>query len=358
MAGVRQKRNNWQIWWVVDGKRLWATLDIIDYPKKKDAMNEACSREADGEIVVRRHASFKDYALAYIKRNKISPESSRKAHNMLERLTAFSPNCSIRDFTPDKANDYLSFYKDKFSAKTLLDDIEYIKTIVKDAVWKGITKGFDLKEIRLPKVEKKLVVLPTQAERQNILDWVKTNRPVYYVWLYFVVTRGWRQGEFREMLISDIDLDNKIMYIRHTKTDEQRQAALTEQDCVVLNEHFILLKRLGKFSDSGVLIPPQRGDITSRNTLLRIVKEACKNLGIAKNITNHSFRHWIVSKILSEGYGIESVKAITGHRDSDTIYRYYSHPMPKAIEGAIAATRVNTGFNKKCAKSCAQKGKV
>ncbi len=350
MAGVRQKGKSWQIWWMVDGKRTWATLAMADYPKKKEAFNEACRRESEGAVLFRKNTTFKDYALAYIIRNKVSPESSRKARNMLQRFSAFAPNCIMRDFTPDKANDYLSFYKDKFSSKTLRDDMEYIKTIVRDAIYKQVTKPFEFKEIKLPKVEKKLVVLPTQTERQNILDWVKVNRPLYYAWLYFVVTRGWRQGEFREMLVSDVDLENKIIYIRHTKTDEQRQASLTDQDCVVLNEHFIILKNLGKFSESGLFIPARRGKVTSRNTLLRIVKEACKNLGITKNITNHSFRHWVVSEILSKGHGVESVKAMTEHRDSETIYRYYAHPMPRAIEGAIEATRVDTGFKKKCAK--------
>ncbi len=352
MAGVRQKGKNWQIWWMVDGKRTWATLAMADYPKKKEAFNEACRRESEGAILFKKNTTFKDYALAYIARNKVSPESSRKAKNMLDRFSAFAPDSIMRDFTPDKANDYLSFYKkDKFSSKTLRDDMEYIKTIVRDAIYKGVTKPFDFKEIKLPKVEKKLVVLPTQTERQNILDWVKVNRPLYYAWLYFIVTRGWRQGEFREMLISDVDLENKIIYIRHTKTDEQRQASLTDQDCVVLNEHFIILKNLGKFSGSGLFVPARRGKVSSRNTLLRIVKEACKNLGITKNITNHCFRHWVVSEIFRRGLGIEQVKEITGHRDSETIYRYYAHPMPGAIEEALKITKVEIGLVKKYSKN-------
>jgi integrase/recombinase XerD len=350
MAGVRDRIDYWQIWWMVDGKRNWGRLEKADFPRKKDASNEACSREGEGTILIRRNISVIDYALAYISRNKVSPESCRKTRNMLQRFSSFAPNCLIRDFTPDKANDYLAFYKDKFSPATLKDDVEYMKTIVKDAIWKGVTKMFDFKEIKLPKVGKRLVVLPTQTERQKILDWVKVNRPLYYAWLYFVVTRGWRQGEFREMLISDVDLENKIVYVRHTKTDDPRSEGLTDQDCCVLNEHFIFLKNLGRFSESGLLIPARRGKVASRNTLLRILKEACKDLAITKNITNHCFRHWVVSTILSEGLGIESVKAITGHRDSETIYRYYAHPMPKAIQGAIEATRVDTGFKKKCAK--------
>jgi integrase len=100
------------------------------------------------------------------------------------------------------------------------------------------------------------------------------------------------------MKISDVDIQGSSLYIKNTKTKEQRLEKLTEQDCVILNEHLLLLKKMKRYNPTGFLFPSKNGGLIGKNTILRKIKRACKELGITKNITNHLFRHYVVNTIL------------------------------------------------------------
>lgn len=349
MAGVRDRGHYWQIWWIAVGNRQWGRLEKIDYTKKRDAENEASARERDGTVLIRRSAAFKDYATKFLHENK-TPTLwiLEKFGKFIERFDEFLLTTNVRNIsgiTETVFKDYIIYCRQKLASSTINREIEFLKQILRDAMGRGIVPLWDLKTIKEEKITPKLVILPTRTERENILKWVQENQPLYYVWLYFIATRGWRMGELREMKISDIDLENRLMYVQHTKTDEPRQETLTEEDCIVLIEHLSLLKKLNKYSPAGFLIPSKRsGKPVSRNTLLKIVKRASKELFITKNITNHIFRHWVVSSILNSGQGIATVKAITGHKDEDTIYRHYAHSTPEDIKAALTITRIHTGF--------------
>jgi len=123
------------------------------------------------------------------------------------------------------------------------------------------------------------------------------------------------------MTISDVNLDNRTLTVRHTKTKKERLEKLTDIDVMVLNEHILFLKRTNQYNPDGLLIPPEKKEARNvgRNTLLRWVKRACRELEINKNVTNHSFRHWVVTAVLDKTANMENVKQLTGHKDTRTI---------------------------------------
>ncbi|MFC1510156.1 hypothetical protein ACFL49_00660 [Candidatus Omnitrophota bacterium] len=65
---------------------------------------------------------------------------------------------------------------------------------------------------------------------------------------------------------------------------------------------------------------------------------------MTKNITNHIFRHYVVTKITNEPANIEVVKAITGNKNSKTIQDHYIHANPELVEKALEITRIDVGF--------------
>ncbi len=181
----------------------------------------------------------------------------------------------------------------------------------------------------------------------NILTWFKKNEPLYYPWIYFEATRGWRRDELRFMRINAVDLAGNILYVRKTKTKEQRAARLSQEDCLVLNEHIILLKDKGLYHPTGFLFPSSKRNLIGKNKILEKLKKARTALGITKNITNHSFRHYVVTKITNETANIEVVKAITGHKDMRTIQDHYIHANPEMVDQALEITKVDTGLIQK-----------
>ncbi|MGA2774919.1 MAG: site-specific integrase [Candidatus Omnitrophota bacterium] len=332
---------------MVDSKQKFATIPKSKYPGKKDAKDEAGRRELGG--ILTKDTAFKDFALQVLESKRPSDATREVFLETVHHFDIFlqkRSRQSMEDYSESLLNDYKNSKHDEGRSKSGINrDLDYLKEIGKSALNKRLVTKFDPKEIRSFPFEKKVWILPTQEERLKILKWFYKNKPYFYAWIYFVITRGWRRSEFRKMLISDVDLASKIVYIRNAKT-EPRPAKLTDQDCMVFNEHIILLKKMKKYKPDGLLYPPfHKGtDFIGKDLLLNYVKRACKELDIKKNITNHIFRHWVVTNILDNTANVEVVKAITGHKDSATIFKYYAHATPENVARGLEITKIDTGL--------------
>ena len=119
---------------------------------------------------------------------------------------------------------------------------------------------------------------------------------------------------------------------------------LSYEDCLVLNEHIILLKNKKLYHYNGYLFPSRTGNELSKNAMVSKLKRARRDLEIKKNITNHTFRHYVITTILNNTSNIEVVKAITGHKDSRTINEHYSHASPEMVDKGLEITRIDTGL--------------
>lgn len=347
MAGVVARRKSWRIWWIVDKQRYFASLKNSEY-SKKDAEKEAYRREIEGERLIKGNCSFTEYAKEFIARSGKSPITTEKFSKMIERYEEYLKKTrinSLYDTLMDLAiNNYKNECKTKgMSNATINRDICYLKQLVMDAREQGLKIKCNLKIIKYEKENPRIPDMPTRTERQQILDWFRDNCPKCYIWIYFVITRGWRMGEFIKMLVSDVNLENRTLTVRHTKTRVERLAKLTDEDCMILNEHILFLKRTEQYKPDGLLIPPQKKGAKDigRNTLLKWVRKACKELNISKHLTNHSFRHWVVTTVLDQTANIENVKQLTGHEDTRTILEHYTHSTTEGVARGLEITKVN-----------------
>jgi len=71
-------------------------------------------------------------------------------------------------------------------------------------------------------------------------------------------------NELRNLKIEDVDLLSSTFYIKKTKTKTQRLTKLSNQDCLVLNEHLLLLKRKKIYNPEEYLFPSRNGSLTGR----------------------------------------------------------------------------------------------
>ena len=346
MAGVVSRGKSWRIWWLVDKQRYFVSLKKSEY-SKKDAEREAYRREIEGEKLIKGSCSFSEYAKEFIVRSSKSPITAEKFNKMIERYELYLRNSNIGSLYTALTDLAINSYKNECKSKgmsnaTLNRDLCYLKQLIMDAREQWLKIKCNLKNIHYEKENPRIPDMPTGTERQQILDWFRVNQPKFYVWIYFVITRGWRMGEFIRMLIADVNLDNRTLTVRHTKTGRERLDKLTDDDCLVLNEHILFLKRTNQYNPEGLLLPPQKKgsrDI-GRNTLLRSLKKACKELGINKRIVNHSFRHWVVTAVLDKTANIENVKQLTGHEDTRTILEHYTHSTTEGIAKGLEITRL------------------
>lgn len=122
----------------------------------------------------------------------------------------------------------------------------------------------------------------------------------------FALETGMRRGEIANTQSEHID--NGLLLIPETKTDEARTIPLT--------------KRAQRILDKGPF------NITA-DAITKAFNRACKEAKI-KDLRFHDLRHEAISRLFEKGLGIHEVAAISGHKDWRMLKRY-THVLPKDI---------------------------
>jgi integrase len=78
-------------------------------------------------------------------------------------------------------------------------------------------------------------------------------------------------------------------------------------------------------SERDLLIASDLGKPIRRRVVARLVQHINKSLGIAKQLTPHSFRHTFASLLLARKVAIPEVSRLLGHKNSAITLRTYAH---------------------------------
>lgn len=136
---------------------------------------------------------------------------------------------------------------------------------------------------------------------------------------------GLRVSELTSLKISNIFFDEDIICVIG-KGNKQRFVPIgTKAKNEILNyfESFRNHLNIAKGYED-ILILNRRGKQMSRIQIFNIVKEACENAKIEKNISPHSFRHSFATHLIEGGADIRAVQEMLGH-ESITTTEIYTH---------------------------------
>ena len=145
-------------------------------------------------------------------------------------------------------------------------------------------------------------------------------------------------GEVFALTWQDVDLRNKIIYIRNPKNDEARQAYLTPNLVEVFNS-------LSKEKKRGLIFPDNNGNKMHQlsNTFDRAVIKLGLNDGVTdrlNRIVPHTLRHTFASWLVMNGTPLFEVSKLLRHASIQMTERY-AHLAPDHLQNAIA----NLGFS-------------
>lgn len=343
-AGAVERGDSWRIWWHVDGVRQFATISKQNFSTWESAFDEALKRKFEGHIN-EATVTFEEFSKKYI--------DSRKDINQ-EPLTRFSSHFIIflkdkgydeklRKIAEDVIKEFIFDYYKNHNAVGTNKALEYIRQIFEDAVKKKIISKNPTKEIKKLKAEKKIHTIPSKEEWQKLLRWFLDNARFLFPWFYFEATKGWRRSELGKMKVSAIDLERKRIRVMHYKQKVEKEYSLNDEEVNILNEHFILLKKLGRYKADGFLFPTRTGGMIQKDVMRLKIKKAAKELGIKKNLNNHTFRHYVITTLKDSGITSENIKEITGHQDTETIDRVYTHSTREIVERGLEILKPDLG---------------
>jgi integrase/recombinase XerD len=185
----------------------------------------------------------------------------------------------------------------------------------------------------------------TRTEMLAVLDRAQISGPRDHALLCILGLNGLRVGEAIALNVEDLGMKQSYRTIKFTR--EKKDGMVDEMPLSPRTTRAIEQAIYPRTSGPVFLMrglnggEPQRMD---RRAADRVVKRLCKEAGITKRITPHSFRHSFVTLSLDAGVSVRDVQNSVGHadprmvayydRNRNSLPRHATHYLSAFVEGS------------------------
>ena len=230
---------------------------------------------------------------------------------------------TLAELNADKLIMWATDRAKEVSGATIAVDLAYLGVVLRTAkeLWRlpvddsiARTARGSLKYLGVSAKSKHRERRPTQKEIDDIClhFTVKRNQKVPMEDLIlFAVETAMRLGEIINLRWEDLNEKDKTIIIRDRKHPTEKQG--NDQEVPLLGTAFNIVQKQPK---TDVRIFP-----IAEGTPSSLFPRACKELGII-DLRFHDLRHEGVSRFFEQGYRIEQVSLLSGHRDWKMLARY------------------------------------
>jgi integrase/recombinase XerD len=210
-------------------------------------------------------------------------------------------------------DDVKSYIAKKMEGGTTAKSIVMIKAALKFFYDEVLKKN--IVTFKSPKVPKKLPTVLTREEVKTLIDSIKNKKHKLIVMMLY--SSGLRLSELVNLRLGDLELNEKVGWVRGGKGEKDRMFVLSDR---VIEELKDFLK--GKQASDHIFIG-RKGKISER-MVQKIVSTAAKNAGINKHVSTHTLRHSFATHLLESGESIRKIQELLGHA-SLTTTQVYTH---------------------------------
>jgi len=117
----------------------------------------------------------------------------------------------------------------------------------------------------------------------------------------FAINTGLRRGELARLIVRDIHINEKVVFVRHGKGDKDRTVPLLSK----------FVKELAEYIKD--MYPTESVFKLTGESIADKVYTWSKKAGV--NLHTHSFRHYFAEQLLDRGVPLTVVSALLGHED-------------------------------------------
>lgn len=311
-----------------------------------------------------------------------SPNSRAAVLNVLNNhLLPHLSDLQIRKITAANIQATLNAM-DGLSASIQNKALQHLRSIFQLAVEEGIIAKSPITMVVKTNGKPTEESVPLTAEQvQKLLSAVRGTNAETFVKIG--LWSGLRRGEILGLQWADVDLDGKVIHVRHnallqdnkpTIVSETLKTAKSKRDVPmpdVLVDH---LTKMLKKSKSEYVVPMSTGEPMTKNAfraMWRIIenrtihlekdpetgKERMQKLGSSPtnhggvvrtldfHVHPHLLRHTYITRLFDAGTDLSTVQYLAGHTTPDITLRVYVHYL-KTQKQSAAAEKINQAFGK------------
>jgi integrase/recombinase XerD len=143
--------------------------------------------------------------------------------------------------------------------------------------------------------------------------------PRHRLMTLLLYSSGLRVGELVRLRAADLDLDRRLIRVRHGKGGKDRYTLYAEAVAEDV-AHYRALYRPEHY-----LFPGPRGDRPiSTRSVQKVIAAAAARAGIEKRLTPHTLRHSFATHLLEQGVDLRHIQELLGHASPATT-QIYTH---------------------------------
>lgn len=169
-------------------------------------------------------------------------------------------------------------------------------------------------QVRFAKRAKRIPVVLTREELQRIFTSVSNVK--HRLMLSLSYSAGLRVSEVVNLKVQDVDIQQRILYVRHGKGDKDRVTIFSEK----LSDD--IQRVLWKKDAADFVFESERGGKLSTRSLQKVFTRALHASMIQKQATFHSLRHSFATHLIEDGVDIRILQKLLGHNNIRTTEHY------------------------------------
>lgn len=306
--------------------------------------------EAENKVLIGREVASRYLSGRYITVSKVYDEWLNAVVNRVKESTLANYRAKLEkhilpEFADIPCADLSAGRINEFINKKLADGLSasYVRDIF--TVFKCMLKyaqeeyGFklSLKNVVLPKAEKKEIKKISDTEQEKLVSYLKNNMSLTAFGIFISLFMGLRIGELCGLKWSDVDFKNKILHIRRTvqrissangnrKTKVIISTPKSETSFRNVAVPDFLMEYFEKFrNEDDFFILSDSDKVIEPRTMQYRYKKMLKSAEI-ENHNFHKLRHTFATNCAEKGFDVKTLSVILGHSNANITLNRYIHP--------------------------------
>lgn len=331
---------------MVDGQRIHRVIgkesDGTTREQAERAIESFRTKAREGRLDLpagrKVHRTFTEAVEDYLERIEHHPKHGRnfgpKTRHVRQQLAPY-----FKTQRPDKLTDfaishYIKHRKDAgASVATINRELSTLSHFLNRAVeWKWLRADQRPKIAKGAESRKKIVVLSAEDQKALMKGAIGDQDPLTWLFAAIALGTGMRHSEILRIKWSDIDSDNRRIYIGKAKAGQREQPIPAALATTLTKER----DQIGK-ADAYVF-PTARSDAKHphRLTMSAQFRRAVVRAKLDPNkVTPHVLRHTAITGLVRAGVDLPTIQRISGHKTLAMVLRY-THLSDDHIDQAVA----------------------
>lgn len=246
----------------------------------------------------------------------------------------------VNSFTSRKLNGSEAENRKSLANKTVRDICSILKSIIKYGENEYHT-GPLAENTALPKVRKEAIKTLDENEIKRLTQYLRIHQEKpRYTGMLLCLYSGMRIGEICALKWSDIDLEQRVIYVRHTiqriivpdEVSEKRTKIIIDEPKTtssmrvipLSNQIYPMIINLYKAADESAFFLTNSEKFMEPRSYQYFFKRILKKTEI-RNVNFHILRHTFATRCVEVGMDVKTLSEILGHSNTNITLTYYVH---------------------------------